>query len=88
MPGVGYHEHFSRQGYKGWWYLFPGLEWVTPAGSVWKAAADPLSCTTVLDKQSTVVDQVRSVTTNEVEIVGRGVNNVETFLRDGSGITG
>lgn len=67
-------------------YLLPGLEGVTPAVSGW-VVANPSSSTTILDNRLVVVGQVGRFATNEVEVIRRGVNDLEAFLRDGSGIT-
>ena len=77
----------SEQKETGRWYLLPGLEWVTPAISLW-AVTKPSSATTILDNRLDFVDHVGRVATNEVEVVRRGVYNFETFLGDGGSISG
>jgi len=64
----------------------PSLERVAPVVTSWEVA-NPSSATTILSKRLTV-DLVGGVATNEVEVVRRGVNNPETFLRDGGSISG
>ena len=68
-------------------YHLPGLEWITPAFSSW-VVTNPSSSSTILGKRLIVVVVVELVATNEVKVVRRGVNQAETFLRDGRGIEG
>ena len=68
-------------------YLLPGLERVTPAVPV-SIVANPSSGTAILDERSNRIDLTGYVNTNKVKIVGRGVDNPETLLHDGSSIRG
>ena len=65
----------------------PSLEWITPAVSS-RVVTDPSSTATILGKRLTAVDLARKVATNEVEVVRRGVNELETPLRDRGGVGG
>ena len=66
-------------------YLLPGFEWVTPAVSV-GIVTNPFSGTTILDERLTGIDFTGYMNTNEVKILGRGMDNSETLLHDGSSI--